>query len=136
MHLVCHTEGHVAADEVQRHLVVGDVLYGEVGFVGNLLVYLHIVHYHLAQVGHSGLELPVFVRRTVFLQSEHLSLHVGDGLCHLFELQSPECLHDGCYVAVGQCQGLDDPGVDTSLIQVVLLGDINFRVALTDYTND
>ena len=59
VHLLLGAEGHVGADEVGEHHLVGDVLQGELGLVGYAVVRLDILYGLLPQLRQQGVELGV-----------------------------------------------------------------------------
>ena len=57
--LFLHNEWHVRTNEVQRHDVVGHVVDGKGGFIGQFVVQVNILLNHLTQILGGRLELTV-----------------------------------------------------------------------------
>ena len=135
LHLFLHREGHVRADEVQGHDIVGDVLDGKRGLVGDFLADLDVFLHLFAQVAGGRLEFTVVFLGLYLLQRAHLELQIGGAFQHTLDFHTALSLYDGGDVTVRQCQRLHHFGKDTHLIQVGLHGDVHFGVTLCHHAD-
>ena len=134
VHLLLGAEGHVGADEVGEHHLVGDVLQGELGLVGYAVVRLDILYGLLPQLRQQGVELGVSLLGYLLLDGLDGRRVVGHPAVDFHQPGGAEGLYDGVHVAIaaGQLHDTQQLGEHALAVHVVKGGIVHVLVFLAE----
>ena len=136
LHFLLCREGHVRADEVQRHDVVVHILQGERCLVGNILHQIDVLRHRLAQVVHSSPKLYVMLVGFLLGSFTDVPLQIGVIFDDVLQLNTSQALHNGSDVTIGQRQCFQHFADDTIVIEVGTDRHFHIWVTLGEDTDE